>query len=164
MVSNVKPGLQPMKATYETYGFPTAYHRIYCRKFVTLSYQMSHYICKYIRMLNLIHYFPIPYFMCANSKGSGETAQMRRLAWAFAGRLCDKYHNLLSWLIFHFFPLLQYFSTVNAYLALSFLMLSSHEISPQNGAWISFFWSRLSQNSSQSWDTVRYESRSFLAL
>ena len=42
----------------------------------------------------------LPYFMCANSKSSGETAQMRRLAWAFAGRLCDKYHNLMSWLIF----------------------------------------------------------------
>ena len=40
-----------------------------------------------------------PYFMCANSEGSGETARMRRLAWAFAGRLCDKYHNLISWLI-----------------------------------------------------------------
>ena len=38
------------------------------------------------------------YFMCANSEGSGETAQMRRLAWAFAGRLCDKYHNPMSWL------------------------------------------------------------------
>ena len=25
---------------------------------------------------------------------------MRRLAWAFAGRLCDKYHNLMSWLIY----------------------------------------------------------------
>ena len=36
--------------------------------------------------------------MCANSEGSGETARMRRLAWAFAGRLCDKYHNLMSWL------------------------------------------------------------------
>ena len=24
---------------------------------------------------------------------------MRRLAWAFAARLCDKYHNLMSWLI-----------------------------------------------------------------
>ena len=32
----------------------------------------------------------LPYFMCANSKGSAETARMRRLAWAFAGRLCDK--------------------------------------------------------------------------
>ena len=30
-----------------------------------------------------------PYFMFANSEGSGETAWMRRLAWAFAGRLCD---------------------------------------------------------------------------
>ena len=37
--------------------------------------------------------------LCANSEGSGETARMRRLAWAFAGRLCDKYHNLMRWLI-----------------------------------------------------------------
>ena len=50
--------------------------------------------------------------MCANSEGSGETARMRRHAWAsdeiapmrrlaraFAGCLCDKYHNLMSWLI-----------------------------------------------------------------
>ena len=29
--------------------------------------------------------------MYANSKGSGETALMRSLVWAFAGRLCDKY-------------------------------------------------------------------------
>ena len=36
--------------------------------------------------------------MWANSKGSGKTAHMCRLAWAFAGRLCDKYHNLMSWL------------------------------------------------------------------
>ena len=36
--------------------------------------------------------------MCANSEGSGETARMRRLAWAFDSRLCDKYHNLMSWL------------------------------------------------------------------
>ena len=35
----------------------------------------------------------LPYFMCANSEGSG-------LAWAFAGRLCDKYLNLMSWLIY----------------------------------------------------------------
>ena len=38
--------------------------------------------------------------MCANSEGSGETARMRRLAWAFAGRLYDKYHKLMSWLIY----------------------------------------------------------------
>ena len=30
---------------------------------------------------------------------SRETARMFRLAWAFAGRLCDRYHNLMSWLI-----------------------------------------------------------------
>ena len=32
--------------------------------------------------------------MCANSEGSGET--LRSLAWAFAGRQCDKYHNLMT--------------------------------------------------------------------
>ena len=36
--------------------------------------------------------------MCVNSEGSGETVRMRRLTWAFAGRICDKYHNLMSWL------------------------------------------------------------------
>ena len=36
--------------------------------------------------------------MCATSEGSGETARMRRLAWVFAGRLCGKYHTLISWL------------------------------------------------------------------
>ena len=39
------------------------------------------------------------YVMCANSEGSGETVRMRRLVWAFDGRLCDKNHNLMSWLI-----------------------------------------------------------------
>ena len=53
----------------------------------------------------------LPYVMCANSEGSGDTVwmrrlawafgqdyiRMRRLAWAFPGRLCD-YHNLMSWL------------------------------------------------------------------
>ena len=34
--------------------------------------------------------------MCANSEGSGYTVRKRRLAWAFAGRLCDKYHNLMG--------------------------------------------------------------------
>ena len=42
----------------------------------------------------------LPYVMCANSEGSGETARMRSLAWALAVRLCDKYHNLMSWLIY----------------------------------------------------------------
>ena len=39
----------------------------------------------------------LPYFMCANSEGSSKTAWMRRLAWALADCLCDKYHNLMSW-------------------------------------------------------------------
>ena len=38
----------------------------------------------------------LPYFMCANSEFSGETAWMRRPSWAFAGRICDKYYNLMS--------------------------------------------------------------------
>ena len=53
---------------------------------------------------SLVAYVILPYFMCANSEGSGETARMRRLAWVFAGRLhvCDKYHDLMSWLNFAF--------------------------------------------------------------
>ena len=51
----------------------------------------------------------LPYFICANSEGSGETARMCMLAWVFAGRLCDKYHNLKSWLIVTFFGQLQQF-------------------------------------------------------
>ena len=35
----------------------------------------------------------LPYFLCANSEGSGETARMRMLAWAFVVRQCDKYHK-----------------------------------------------------------------------
>ena len=38
--------------------------------------------------------------MSANGKGSGGTARMRRPAWAFAGRLCDKYLFLMCWLSF----------------------------------------------------------------
>ena len=33
------------------------------------------------------------YYMSANNKGSGETALMRRLVWAFAGRLCDTFFS-----------------------------------------------------------------------
>ena len=38
----------------------------------------------------------LPYFMCGNSEGSGKTVWVHRLAWAFTGRLCDKYLNLMS--------------------------------------------------------------------
>ena len=44
----------------------------------------------------------------ANSEDSGETARIRGLARAFAGRLCDKYHNLMSWLIYCFFVECEY--------------------------------------------------------
>ena len=39
--------------------------------------------------------------MCTDSEGSGETEHRCRLALAFAGCLCDKYHNLMSWLIYN---------------------------------------------------------------
>ena len=32
----------------------------------------------------------------ASSEGSGETARMRRLAWTFAARICDKHQNRLT--------------------------------------------------------------------
>ena len=38
--------------------------------------------------------------MWGNSEGSGETVRMCRLAWAIARRLCDKYYNLMSWLLY----------------------------------------------------------------
>ena len=38
--------------------------------------------------------------MSANSKGSGETALMRSLARAFAGRQCDKYPSIMFWFIY----------------------------------------------------------------
>ena len=50
-------------------------------------------VCCFGRTLRLL-----PYFMCSNSEGSGETVRMRRLAGAFAGRLCDKDQLLMSWL------------------------------------------------------------------
>ena len=40
-----------------------------------------------------------PYIVWANSKGSGETARLRRLALALAICLCDKYTFRINWLI-----------------------------------------------------------------
>ena len=43
----------------------------------------------------------VPHSSCVRTaKLWRRTALMRRLAWAFAGRLCEKYHNLMNWLIF----------------------------------------------------------------
>ena len=39
--------------------------------------------------------------MCAISECSGLTVRMCRLALTIAGRLCDKYQNLMNWLILH---------------------------------------------------------------
>ena len=70
------------------------------------------------------------YFMCANSEGFGKTAQMRSLAWAFAVHLCDKYHNLMSWLIcrftFAFVDSLYLFDGWCQYLAMSLRMWWIH--------------------------------------
>ena len=38
-------------------GFPTVYCRIYRRKFLTLSNQTSHYICKCIRISSFLFLF-----------------------------------------------------------------------------------------------------------
>ena len=40
----------------------------------------------------------LPCFVCAGSGGSGGAARLRGLTWAFAGRLCEKCHRLVSWL------------------------------------------------------------------
>ena len=49
-----------------------------------------------------------PYFMYASSEGSGESAHMRRLAWAFAARWRDKYRKLVHWPMFSFSRLIRY--------------------------------------------------------
>ena len=39
------------------------------------------------------------YYMSADSKGSRETAFIRRLTGAFAGHICDKYPFVVCWFI-----------------------------------------------------------------
>ena len=73
----------------------------------------------------------LPYFMCANSKDSGETAQMCRLTWAFAGRLCDKYHNLMSWLKYYIIMLAK-FEHVGYLMKTLWQELSTKQWSTQN--------------------------------
>ena len=41
---------------------------------------------------------PFVYFHTSCVRTAKALARLRSLAWAFAGRLCDKYHNLMSWL------------------------------------------------------------------
>ena len=41
----------------------------------------------------------LPYFVCANSEGSGESAHMRRLTWAFTAHICNKFQNRLNWYV-----------------------------------------------------------------
>ena len=43
---------------------------------------------------------PLMYFHTTRVRTAKALARMRRLAWAIAGCLCDKYHNLMSWLIY----------------------------------------------------------------
>ena len=71
--------------------------RFVLRKLILQTHMHSHPVGIDVWFL-VRPYRLLPYFMCANSEGSSKTVRMRRLAWAFAGRLCDKYQNLLSWL------------------------------------------------------------------
>ena len=41
---------------------------------------------------------PFVYFHTSCVRSVKALARLRRLAWVFAGRLCDKCHNLMSWL------------------------------------------------------------------
>ena len=46
--------------------------------------------------------WPFVYFHTSCARTAKALAKLRRLAWAFTGRLCDKYHNPVSWLIYWF--------------------------------------------------------------
>ena len=39
----------------------------------------------------------LPYFKYTSSESSDKTGPMPRLIWAFVGRLCNKYQNLMCW-------------------------------------------------------------------
>ena len=58
-----------------------------------------------------------PYLVWANSKGFRETAQMHRLAWAFAVRPCDKYPFHMGWLKWSY---MWSFCVILAFLLLNF--------------------------------------------
>ena len=55
-------------------------------------------MCMRSHPMGLDVWFLVEPFVCfhTNSEGSGEPARMP----VFAGRLCDKYHNLMGWLIY----------------------------------------------------------------
>ena len=65
-VSNVKPDVcQWKRALHFDIGFPTVNSRIYCRKCLTLSSQMSHYIRQSIQILYWI--IPVPVYVIFQS-------------------------------------------------------------------------------------------------
>ena len=41
---------------------------------------------------------PFDYFNTSCMRTAKALARLRRIAWAFAGRLCNKYYNLMGWL------------------------------------------------------------------
>ena len=43
---------------------------------------------------------PFVHFLTSCVRTAKALVRLRRLAWAFAGRLCNKYHNLMTWLIY----------------------------------------------------------------
>ena len=59
---------------------------------------------------------PIFYFHTSSARTAKAPARLHKhagspepslVAWAFAGRLCDKYHNLMSWLNCNNYPIIQ---------------------------------------------------------
>ena len=93
-------------------------------------------------------YCLLPYLMYANSEGSDKTAQMLRLTWAFTSRLCEKYHNLMSWLKYSSSPYHYHSNKIEpchekrdlnvVYFVIFRMCIHSHSIGPET--WL-FVWS-----------------------
>ena len=89
-VSNAKQLRQPI--TYDI-SAPTVYCRIYWRKFLTLSNQMSHYICKCIRMsFNHELVFTTMLGLC-KSKKEWKSACFSGLYWDWQSLLTEPRHE-----------------------------------------------------------------------
>ena len=65
IASRIKPHvIQRCDIINDVKLFPTVYHRIYCRKFLTLSNQMSRYKIKCIRIFFLLHVYVYNLTLC----------------------------------------------------------------------------------------------------
>ena len=65
------------------------------RKLILQTCMCSHSIGLFVWFL----VGPFVYFHTLCVRTVKALARLRRLTWAFAGRLCDRYHNSMSWLI-----------------------------------------------------------------